>query len=415
MPQIRRHLVRLATAGAAALLGSGALVPAADAAPLACPLQQGTDHYLCSWYTAGNGTSGGTPVQAANGTRVGFLHQGRNWIVCQQRGSRVTRGGATNVWWGFTTADNGRTGWANAVYARGGTNDGIFGSGVPNCNGRHGSAPVAKAAAPTPAPPAPKPALKPRYVALGDSFSSGEGAGSDSGAAPGRPAACHRSKHAYAPRLAGSNRDRYRFSQSRDFLACSGDEVPDVQRRQLPRMGSNIGVVTISIGGNDVGFASVIESCIANQRPGGKTCDRIIKDTFRTKLPRLRTRLNTLYSQISARAPGARVIVLGYPALFEDSYSAAVCYSTVLTRGARSDLRAAADTLADTIRPIAEAHGFPYVDPRGAFKDHRVCSSGEDWIHGIVGSGGPESFHPKSRGQKGFADAIRDQAGVAFD
>jgi hypothetical protein len=151
-----------ALAASAVTLAAAALAPAASAAapkPVPCDRDGGTNHYECSWYPAGDGHSGGAPVQAASGAKVGYLHQGRNWIVCQQRGSRVTSGKNTNVWWGWTTADNQKTGWVSALYAQGGDNDQGF-AGVPNCNGAHGSAPVVT---PTPAPaPTPTPAPTPQ-------------------------------------------------------------------------------------------------------------------------------------------------------------------------------------------------------------------------------------------------------------
>jgi hypothetical protein len=86
---------------------------------------------------------------------VGFLHKGRNWVLCQQVGGRETSGAYFNDNWAWTLADNNRAGWINAVYASGGDNDGAFG-GVPACNGAHGNAP---GGAPAPAPgPQPGPA-----------------------------------------------------------------------------------------------------------------------------------------------------------------------------------------------------------------------------------------------------------------
>jgi Transglycosylase SLT domain len=114
----------------------------------------GGGKFSCDWYTAGNGTVSGTPVQTAGGATVGYLHRGSNWIVCQQQGGRVSLGSYHNVWWGWTEADNGSWGWANAVYASGGDNDGAFGGGVPNCSGAHGN-PPAGGSGPQPPPPPP--------------------------------------------------------------------------------------------------------------------------------------------------------------------------------------------------------------------------------------------------------------------
>jgi hypothetical protein len=104
--------------------------------------------------------------------------------------------------------------------------------------------------------------------------------------------------------------------------------------------------------------------------------------------------------------------VLGYPAIFEDSWRSTFCASVgPLTRGARSDLREGAEALDDTIRGVAERFGFRFVDPRAAFKNHRICSAGRDWLHGVTLERGelaisPSTFHPNGAGQAGFASLL---------
>jgi hypothetical protein len=160
------RVLRLCAAGGAALVV--AVVPAAPAAaqaPVPCS-SIGGGHYNCHWWPAGDGHSGGALV-VRDRTTVGFLHQGTNWIVCQQRGGDVYNSrGYRNYWFGWTTADNGQTGWASAIEARGGDNDGTFGGGVPDCNnaqpflptwsGEWGRPPApSPGPTPTPGPPPP--------------------------------------------------------------------------------------------------------------------------------------------------------------------------------------------------------------------------------------------------------------------
>lgn len=127
------------------MLAVGVGVAAAQK-PAACqPI--GGGKFNCSFYVAGDGRSGGTPVQLG-ATTVGYLHRGTNYVLCQQGGGRVTVGGYFNSNWAWTIADNGKPGWVNAVYASGGDNDGPFG-GVPPCNGSHGSPPGGPSNAPS--------------------------------------------------------------------------------------------------------------------------------------------------------------------------------------------------------------------------------------------------------------------------
>ncbi len=260
--------------------------------------------------------------------------------------------------------------------------------------------------------------VKLRYVALGDSFSSGEGAFDYLPAATGRPARCHRSRNAYSQILAPRLRGGVRHDPRSDFWACSGDEVPQLTKRQLGALGPDVGLVTVGIGGNDAGWADTIKACMLDAstypRPGtGKGCKRIIAERFKRRLPILRTRLRAAYAKIRRRVPQATVIVVGYPAIFEDSLRSIGCASAgPLTRGARADLREAAEQLNAEIRATARSFRFRFVDPRRAFNDHRICGPAEDWIHGLtLGRKGkpllsPITFHPNREGQRGYAEVI---------
>jgi hypothetical protein len=127
-------------------------------APVPCS-NAGGGHYDCNWWPPGNGTSGGALVVVGT-TTVGYLHQGSNWIVCQQKGGDVYNSrGYKNFWFGYTLADNNKWGWASAIEASGGDDYGPFGGGVPNCNGAHGSPPSYNGEWGHPPPGTPVPSL----------------------------------------------------------------------------------------------------------------------------------------------------------------------------------------------------------------------------------------------------------------
>jgi hypothetical protein len=145
------------------LLATIAAPTASAATPANChPSTQGGGKYDCDFYLAGNGQNSGTPVNAPDGSLVGYLHKGTNWVICQRVGNRVTSGAYYNDNWAYTLADDNNWGWVNAVYAGGGDNDGPFGGGVPNCGNAKGQPPGGKPdpGAP-PAPPPPPPAQPP--------------------------------------------------------------------------------------------------------------------------------------------------------------------------------------------------------------------------------------------------------------
>jgi lysophospholipase L1-like esterase len=231
-------------------------------------------------------------------------------------------------------------------------------------------------------------AAAPAYTALGDSYSSGTGTRSyysDSGS-------CQRSPYAY-PVL-----DAARLGATLTFAACSGATVSGVLNGQLGSLNAATAYVTVSAGGNDIGWASVITQCA---KPWPYTCWTQIdnaENQIRTVLP---GRLDQLYTRIRALAPAARVVVVGYPRLFNGEECNLIAR---ISPGEQSELNAAADLLAVTTRDRAAAHGFGFVDARGPFTGHAVCDDVE-WING-TSNPLSESYHPNRTGQAGYATQV---------
>lgn len=230
-----------------------------------------------------------------------------------------------------------------------------------------------------------------RYVALGDSYSSGTGTGSytlDSG--------CQRGTSAY-PYLAS----RQRPNTDLVFVACSGATTSSLMSSQIASVTAATRLVSVTIGGNDAGFSSVITSCVTI---GCSTAVANARTFIQNQLP---ARLDTVYSAIRAQAPGARVAVLGYPRLF----GASGCFSTTgIDSGERTALNSMADLLRDTIRARALAYGFSFVDAIPVFASHPVCSS--EWINGLNIIRTSESFHPNRPGHSsGYTPMVRSVIG----
>jgi len=262
-----------------------------------------------------------------------------------------------------------------------------FLEGVPRCGAQQ--------------PPRPPPPPKPmRYVAMGDSYQSGEGAGGYLSAAPRRPYRCHRSINAYSQVLAVRYRSSVVNSPRRDFVACSGAVIYDVTRDQLSALGRDVGVLTIGIGGNDVRFTEILKGCIFDWR---QSCHDYLEQRF--DLGTLRSRLDALYSQIRRRARSAVVIVVGYPRLFTERRRCAIG----AFRAERVLLNQAADRLNAVVASVARRHGFRFVDPRAAFAAHGLCSnvSGR-WINPYMKEEDAlnGSFHPNAAGQLALADLV---------
>ncbi len=238
--------------------------------------------------------------------------------------------------------------------------------------------------------PLPAQAAATSYVALGDSYSSGTGTRTylDDGTS------CQRSVYAY-PSLIATAR-----GYALNFRACSGAKVADVLNTQLTPLSATTGYVTLSVGGNDAGFASVLTTCAlpswaSNCYGAIDKARAFIRDT-------LPGRLSTLYAAIRSRAPGAKVVVVGYPRIFNGEDCNAF---TWFSPTEESRLNATADLLNATTSTVAAAKGLTFANPTSRFVGHAVCDDAE-WINGLSNPVS-ESYHPKVSGHRyGYTPAV---------
>jgi lysophospholipase L1-like esterase len=235
------------------------------------------------------------------------------------------------------------------------------------------------------------------YVALGDSYSSGVGAGSYTSAS----GSCDISTNAY-PYLWDAANSPSSFTDN----ACSGATTSTVESSQLSGLDSTTTLVSLTVGGNDVGFSSVMETCILD---GTSACESAVATAESEAENDLPAKLDTLYSEIQADAPNAHVVVIGYPE-FYDLNASSGCVG--LSTDSRSAIDGGADTLDNVISAeVAKYSGFSYVDVRPYFSGHEICDS-SSWLHSFNILDTTESYHPTATGQ---ADAYYPafEAGVA--
>jgi hypothetical protein len=295
------------------------------------------------------------------------------------------------------------------------------------------------------------------YVALGDSYASGEGN------PPYRPETdvpkvnqCHRSSAAWSQGWPGWRigedaslyliPGRADLSVDRRFFACSGAETKHVfhsntttgtdsnttgtpqwpgEFGQQPQCDSlaavdSPGLVSLSIGGNDVGFKEIILQCIAFGGSGpignGFTCDvldfipfgwetplktevlQIIDELGRQKLPRL-------YQNIKQHSRGAPMVVVGYPDVLQGTNCSIVGDRLQLSEIAMASVLTEKLNLA--IKCASFKEGVHFVPTAEKFAGRGACSFGEHWIHGLR-LDPQESFHPNARGQLAYAAAVRE-------
>ena len=217
------------------------------------------------------------------------------------------------------------------------------------------------------------------YVALGDSYSSGVGAGSTSGS-------CVQSPNAYGPLWAKAN-----SAASFTFAACSGARTSDVISSQLSSLSASTTLVSITIGGNDAGFSSVMETCVLKSTSSCESAVSTAEAYVNNTLP---GQLNTTLADIRAHAPNAKVIVVGYPDFYD--LNARLCLG--LSGADHQALDGAANDLDGVLQAAATNNGDSFADVRPAFSGHELCD-GAGWLNSVT-LPIDNSYHPTATGQK---------------
>jgi lysophospholipase L1-like esterase len=229
------------------------------------------------------------------------------------------------------------------------------------------------------------------YVALGDSYASGVGAGSTSGS-------CGQSPNAYPALWAKAN-----SAASFTFAACSGAKTSDVISGQLSSLSASTTLVSITIGGNDAGFSSIMETCVLSST---SSCESAVAAGVNYASNTLPAQLNTTLADIRAHAPNAKVVVVGYP----DFYDLNVKLCIGLSSADHQALDNGANALDSALQAAAARNGDTFADVRPEFAGHELCD-GAGWLNSITLPIG-NSYHPTATGQKdGYLPAFTAAAG----
>ena len=262
------------------------------------------------------------------------------------------------------------------------------------------------------------------YVALGDSYTAAPGITDPTGT----PAGCDRSSGNY-PALVAAELGL----KGRNFrdVSCSGattTDLTDAQHTddgtnspQLRAISSTTRLITIGIGGNDIGFSSMIKRCVAmgalyEMTGSGKyiaedaPCERNYvngdSDAVKAKIATAGDRLTRVLTEVKRRAPEARVYVVSYPALLPSD--AADCGREMsLAPGDVTFLREKEQQLNSMLRQRASEAGVSYVDTYTPSADHNACTAKDTrWIEPLVPQNPAAPVHPNARGERGMADAV---------
>ena len=241
------------------------------------------------------------------------------------------------------------------------------------------------------------------YVALGDSYAAGQGAGP-------YVDACMRSQHGYPALL-----DAARKISLAGNAACSGATTSSVRTNQIPALNKKVDLVSVTAGGNDLDSIGALVVC--SQDPG-QACTDALAQRAAVLLTALKApeaspffqNLVAMLNDIKAKAPRADIYITGYPLLFEPGAGPAAAPINGLTLQLNAVIAKAAGQ-ADGGRAKVN-----YVDVSGAFAGHGIGSA-QPWIVGLpplctatatCGTSTADIFHPTADGYAGgYAASIR--------
>ncbi|MEE3917932.1 SGNH/GDSL hydrolase family protein [Micromonospora sp. BRA006-A] len=178
-------------------------------------------------------------------------------------------------------------------------------------------------------------------VALGDSYASGVGADSYTSESGN----CLRSTNAY-PALYNTNIKPASYRS----VACSGATTADVINSQLSALSSTTTLVSVTVGGNDVGFANIMSTCVLQ---GETQCVAAVQSAMNVARTSMPGRLANVYNGIKSRSPSARVVVVGYPVFYQ---LGTTCIG--LSATSRAKINEGINLLDDITRTAAVSAGF---------------------------------------------------------
>ncbi|MFF4761293.1 SGNH/GDSL hydrolase family protein [Streptomyces sp. NPDC001276] len=246
------------------------------------------------------------------------------------------------------------------------------------------------------------------YVALGDSYAS----------APLVPtqvdATCLRSSRNY-PSLVAQSR-----SATLTDVSCSGATTEDLTASQtdgvapqLDTLDRGTDLVTLTIGGNDIGFSAVLGTCaqLSSGDPAGTPCQTHFTgagtDQITGAIAQTGPKVAQVLRGIHKRAPHARVVVVGYPDLFPDDGVGCTSKTVPLAAGDFAWLRDKEKELNAMLAREARHGGARYVNTYAPTVGHDLCKpTGERWIETFAPETPAAPVHPNATGESVMATAV---------
>jgi hypothetical protein len=205
-------------------------------------------------------------------------------------------------------------------------------------------------------------------------------------------------------------------------ISCSGATTADMNQSQSVTGGTNppqfsainagTTLVTMGIGGNDIGFSSILETCAEDSlhNPFGDPCTQHYTsggtDQLAAAITSLAPVIGSLLSQIHQLAPNARVLLVGYPVILPNSGNG--CWPVVpIAYGDVPYLRGVELELNQMLASEAASNNATFVNTYTDSIGHDACQpASNQWVEGLVPLTEAAPFHPNQAGELHMADQV---------
>ena len=250
------------------------------------------------------------------------------------------------------------------------------------------------------------------YVSLGDSFVAGP-------LIPAQlpPFGCLKSSNNYPHLAAGPLGLNIPLKDP----SCSGAETEDMENPQgvtpgpnppqFDSLSANTTMVSLGIGGNDIGFSSIAQNCLSFQSPEGQPCkDRYTAtgtDEISERIAATRPLVQKVYEGIRREAPNVqKILFVNYAAILP--HEGTGCWPQIpVAKGDVVWLREKHEELNAMLEEVSVANGAEVVDWYEASRGHDACQLPVvKWVEGVVPVNAAAPLHPNLQGMKAAADLL---------
>ncbi|HET6997138.1 MAG TPA: SGNH/GDSL hydrolase family protein [Solirubrobacterales bacterium] len=247
------------------------------------------------------------------------------------------------------------------------------------------------------------------YVSLGDSYTAGPLIPN-----PVLPLGCLKSSNNY-PRLAAPSiglplRDPSCSGAKTDHTTQPQNVDPDGPNPpQFNSLDASTTVVSLTFGGNDIGFSEVAQSCIT-LNPFSSPCKNKYasggKDQLAERIAATAPKVAAVLQGIHTRSPAAKIYVLNYPAIFPETGSG--CWPQMpISFTDAPYLRSTQQKLNAMLATQAAANGATLVNWYQASIGHDACKgSSTRWVEPLVPGELAAPIHPNKAGMNGAANVL---------